>query len=42
MLSDFGLAVPNMANVASLDDLEAAIAGLKFPLVIKTAEDFTH
>ena len=42
MLSDFGLAVPNMANVDSLDDLEAAIVGLNFPLVIKTAEDFKH
>ena len=42
MLADFGLATPRMARVASLDELDAALSQLHFPVVIKTAENHAH
>ncbi len=42
MLSDFGIVTPRVASVTSLDELEATLSFLNFPLVIKTAEDHNH
>jgi len=42
MLADFGLVTPGMARVASLTELDAALSDLRFPVVIKTAEDHAH
>ena len=42
MLADFGLATPEMVRVASLHELEAALPDLRFPVVMKTAEDHAH
>ena len=42
MLADFGLATPAMARVSSSQELETALSGLRFPLVVKTAENHAH
>ncbi len=42
MLADFGLDAPRMAHVGSPDELDAALAQLRFPVVLKTAEDYAH
>ena len=42
MLSDFGMATPGMAKVAAPEDLGIALASLRYPLVLKTAEDHAH
>jgi acyl-CoA synthetase (NDP forming) len=42
MLADFGLVTPEMVRVASLHELETALSDLRFPVVMKTAEDHAH
>ena len=42
MLADFGLVTPAMVKIASMHELEAALPELRFPLVLKTAEDHAH
>ncbi len=42
MLSEFGIITPKIASVTSLDELEAALSILDFPIVLKTAENHHH
>ncbi|WP_272010469.1 acetate--CoA ligase family protein [Roseovarius sp. ZX-A-9] len=42
MLSDFGIATPRMTHVADEDSLTDALELMRFPLVLKTAEDHAH
>lgn len=42
MLQDFGVRSPAFAQVAKASELDAALAGLRFPVVLKTAEDHAH
>ena len=42
MLSDFGIASPALAHVSGGGDVAAALDGLNFPVVLKTAEDHAH
>ncbi len=42
MLRDFGIASPALAHVANPGDVAGALAGLRFPVVLKTAEDHAH
>ena len=42
MLADFGLTTPAIARVSSSQELDTALSGLRFPLVVKTAENHAH
>jgi hypothetical protein len=42
MLSQFGLAIPRLAAVCSTEELETALAELRYPVALKTAEDHAH
>jgi acyl-CoA synthetase (NDP forming) len=42
MLADFGIASPCMIEIGHADDLRGAAGRLRFPVVLKTAEDFAH
>ncbi|MEX0502439.1 acetate--CoA ligase family protein [Alphaproteobacteria bacterium LSUCC0719] len=42
MLADFGLVTPAMARVGNVHDLDPALPTLRFPVVLKTAEDHAH
>lgn len=42
MLAEFGLSTPASAPVNKSDDLALALADLRFPLALKTAEDYAH
>ena len=42
MLRSFGIASPGMAHVSGAGDMAGALAGLRFPMVLKTAEDHAH
>ncbi len=42
MLRDFGVASPALAHVEGPQDVSAALEQLRFPVVLKTAEDHAH
>ncbi len=42
LLDQYGINVPAMAAVSSEQELETALQTLKFPVVLKTAEDIAH
>ena len=42
MLGDFGIASPTHVQIESVSEITGAAAGLRFPVVLKTAEDYAH
>ena len=42
MLGDFGIASPPHVQIESVSEITGATAGLRFPVVLKTAEDHAH
>ena len=42
MLGDFGIASPTHVQIESVSEITGAAAGLRFPVVLKTAEDHAH
>lgn len=42
MLGDFGISSPALARVSAEEEIDAALASLTFPVVLKTAEDHAH
>lgn len=42
MIGDFGISSPAVARVTTAGEIDAALAALTFPVVLKTAEDHAH
>ena len=42
MLSDFGISTPKVLRVSSANEIHQILGELRYPIVLKTAEDFAH